>query len=78
MSQENAAEATLPDPATLTYEQAKSELRAVVQMLESGSAPLEDTLDLWQRGELLAARCKEILDQAAARLNSAEKEASAG
>lgn len=77
MSQENEPEAALPDPATLTYEQAKNELRAVVQTLESGSAPLEDTLDLWQRGEMLAARCKQILDQAAARLDAAEKEASA-
>ena len=62
----------LPAPATLTYEQAKGELRQVVQSLESGSIPLEDTLRLWKRGESLAARCKWILDQAAMQLESAE------
>ena len=59
------------DPASLSYEQAKEELRGVVQQLESGSVPLEETLVLWQRGEALAARCKQILDAAAAQLNAA-------
>lgn len=67
------AQDAAPDPASLTYEQAKAELRTVVQALESGSIPLEDTLDLWSRGEQLAARCKQILDEAAARLNVAEQ-----
>ncbi len=60
------------DPQLLTYEQAKNELRVVIQSLESGSIPLEDTLKLWKRGEALASRCKQILDQAAAQLEQAE------
>ena len=59
------------DPASLSYEQAKEELRGVVQKLESGSVPLEETLILWQRGEALATRCKQVLDAAAAQLNAA-------
>ena len=62
----------LTDPELLSYEQAKNELRGVVQALESGSIPLEDTLKLWKRGEALAARCKQILDQASAQLEEAE------
>ena len=61
-----------PEPSSMTYEQAKEELRSIVGALESGSLPLEDTLELWQRGELLAARCKLILDQASARIEAAE------
>ena len=71
--QSGSVEVTSADPASLTYEQAKAELRTVVQALESGSIPLEDTLDLWSRGEQLATRCKQVLDQAAERLNAAEQ-----
>lgn len=63
---------TVIDPQNLTYEQAKEELRQVVIALESGSIPLEDTLVLWQRGEQLATRCKQVLDEAAARVNGNE------
>ncbi len=69
MSQNNADSSdpndqTLPDPQTLDYEAAKEELKEVVTALESGSAPLEETLKLWQRGEALAARCRSILEEA--------------
>ncbi len=41
-----------------TYEQARAELREIVQALESGGQPLEESLALWQRGEELAAICQ--------------------
>ena len=73
MTDINAEEApAATDPSTLTYEQAKAELRNIVSALESGSIPLEETLNLWQRGEALAARCKMILDEASARIEAAE------
>ena len=53
------------DPATLNYEVAKAELWNIVQQLEAGSVPLEQTLELWQRGEALASRCRSILESAA-------------
>ncbi len=56
------------DVASLTYEQAREELVAVVGRLEAGSVPLEDSLALWERGEALAQRCQAWLDQARARL----------
>ena len=39
------------DVASLSYERAREELVAVVQRLEAGSVPLEDSLALWERGE---------------------------
>ena len=35
---------------TLSYEQARDELVLIVQRLESGGAPLEESLALWERG----------------------------
>lgn len=58
----------LPDPESLGYEAARDELVRIVQALEGGQAPLEDTLTLWERGEALAARCSQILDGAQSRL----------
>ncbi|MBU4215818.1 MAG: exodeoxyribonuclease VII small subunit [Actinobacteria bacterium] len=60
-----------PDIAQLTYEQARDELVRVVQRLESGAGTLEESLALWERGELLAARCQEWLDGARRRLEAA-------
>lgn len=56
------------DVAQLSYEQAREELVSVVQRLEAGQVPLEDALELWERGEALAARCQSWLDEARARL----------
>ena len=61
---------TAPDNEKLSYEQAREELVAVVQRLESGGAPLEESLALWERGERLAAICQEWLDGARARINA--------
>lgn len=57
-----------PAVASLSYEQARDELVAVVTRLEAGGASLEESLTLWERGEALAARCQEWLDGARARL----------
>ncbi len=62
---------SLPDPATLGYEQARDELVSIVARLESGAGTLEESLALWERGEALAARCQQWLDGARARLTAA-------
>lgn len=48
----------------LPYEAARDELILIVRQLESGQAPLEDTIKLWERGEALALHCRQILDAA--------------
>jgi len=60
------------DPAKLSYEEARNELVAVVADLEAGTATLEQTIELWERGEALAARCEEWLIGAKERLNKAK------
>lgn len=57
-------------PADLSYEAARDELVEVVRRLESGSAELEESLALWERGEQLAARCQQVLDAALERLDA--------
>ncbi|NLJ53652.1 MAG: exodeoxyribonuclease VII small subunit [Intrasporangiaceae bacterium] len=52
------------DISGLSYEQAKEELVTIVATLESGSASLEESMRLWERGEKLATRCTQWLDQA--------------
>jgi exodeoxyribonuclease VII small subunit len=59
------------DVSELSYEQARDELIRVVTELEQGSATLEQSLALWERGEALAARCEEWLLGAKARLDAA-------
>jgi len=66
-----STDAAGPDPATLGYEQARDELLQVVQRLESGGVPLEESLALWERGEALADRCQQWLDGARERLDAA-------
>ena len=56
---------------TLTYEQARDKLAAVVKRLEAGGLTLEQSLELWERGERLATVCGEWLDGARARLATA-------
>jgi exodeoxyribonuclease VII small subunit len=57
----------------LSYEQARDELVTVVQRLESGGVPLDESLKLWERGEELAAICQRWLDGARARVDAARK-----
>ena len=61
----------MTDRETISYEQARDELANVVRRLEAGGLTLEQSLDLWERGEKLAAICAEWLDGARARLTAA-------
>jgi exodeoxyribonuclease VII small subunit len=70
-SEEQPAQSEQSDVRSLTYEAARDELVRVVAELEQGSATLERSLSLWERGEALAARCEEWLVGARARLDAA-------
>ena len=58
----------------ISYEAARDELAEVVQSLEDGSATLEESLTLWERGEELAKICQEWLDGAKKKLDSVKPE----
>jgi exodeoxyribonuclease VII small subunit len=62
----------IPSPADeLSYEAARAELADVMKALESGGQSLEDSLELWRRGEELADVCQRWLDEAGRRLDEA-------
>lgn len=65
----------LPEVSTLTYEQARDELVQIVASLEKGTASLDESVTLWERGEALAQRCEEWLVGARARLEATRKSA---
>ncbi|HSK78886.1 MAG TPA: exodeoxyribonuclease VII small subunit, partial [Thermoanaerobaculia bacterium] len=46
-----------PEISELSFEQALAELERIVQQLESGQAPLEQSIALYERGAALKAHC---------------------
>ncbi|GII85983.1 exodeoxyribonuclease 7 small subunit [Sphaerisporangium siamense] len=56
---------------TPSYERAREELTEVVRRLEAGGLTLEQSIELWERGERLAAICEEWLQGARVRLAAA-------
>jgi exodeoxyribonuclease VII small subunit len=48
----------------LTYEQALAEFEGIVELLENEQSQLEDAIQLFERGQALAARCSELLEEA--------------
>lgn len=60
-------------PQELSYEDARDQLVAVVRELESGNVPLSRAMELWERGEHLAAVCQRWLDGAKASIERARR-----
>ena len=56
-----------------SYESARDELADIVESLEDGSATLEESLKLWERGEELAKICQEWLDGARKLIDETKK-----
>ena len=52
----------------LTYEQAFTELEAVVEAMESEQQPLDEALKLFERGQALAQHCSSLLENAELRI----------
>ena len=55
----NTRKARTPD-----FEQALSDLETIVERLEHGELPLEESLKQFERGVQLARSCQELLEQA--------------
>ena len=56
------------EPASLNFEAALAELEKIVDQLEKGQAPLEDSIRLYARGETLKKHCETLLKNAEARI----------
>jgi exodeoxyribonuclease VII small subunit len=68
------AEKNNDDIANLSYEQARDALGQVLTELESGSATLESSMQLWERGEALAKHCQNLLAGAKKKIDEALKD----
>ena len=59
-----------PDIAALSFEEALKALEEVVRKLESGEAPLDESIELYARGDALRTHCQARLDAAQARIEA--------
>lgn len=56
------------DIAGMSFEEALGALEGIVQQLERGDVPLDQSITLYERGEKLRAACQKRLDAAQARI----------
>ena len=64
----------LPNPDTLTFEEASEELDAIVKHIDEGKGDLETMMEEHKRGQLLVTRCKELLEDAQQQIKTMESE----
>jgi exodeoxyribonuclease VII small subunit len=62
------ADNTNTDVKKMPFERAIEELETIVKRLEEGKVPLEESVAIYERGEVLKARCEELLRAAEARV----------
>jgi exodeoxyribonuclease VII small subunit len=53
-----------PDIAALPFEKALQELEQIVGQLERGDVPLEQSIEIYERGNKLKAHCEALLKKA--------------
>jgi exodeoxyribonuclease VII small subunit len=56
------------DVATLSFEQAVSELESIVASLERGDVALDKSIEIYERGEALKKHCEALLNAAESRI----------
>lgn len=61
----------------LRFEEAATELESIIDRLEEGDIPLEESLEAYGRGRALLARCRAILDAAATEIAEVDLETDA-
>ena len=57
-----------PDIKELSFERALKELEQIVSRLERGDVELEESINIWERGEALKDHCDRLLKQAESRV----------
>lgn len=56
------------DNSQMSFEQALGALEDIVQQLETGNVPLDQSITLYEKGEALRKQCQDRLDAAQARI----------
>ena len=59
---------TNTDVSKMPFERAIEELESIVKRLEEGKVPLEESVAIYERGEVLKRRCEDLLRQAEVRV----------
>ncbi|MFA5239299.1 MAG: exodeoxyribonuclease VII small subunit [Phycisphaerae bacterium] len=62
------------DISKMTFEEAIKELGGIVQKIEQGEIPLQDSLEQYEKGMALINQCKGILVKAEKRIEKITKE----
>jgi len=62
------------DVSNLSFEQAIKELTSIVEKIEQGEIPLENSLQQYERGMALIGHCRTILQKAEKRIEKISKE----
>lgn len=62
-------EQTIANDKNLSFEDALKALETIVHTLESGEAPLDESIALYERGHQLRGLCQARLDAAKARID---------
>jgi exodeoxyribonuclease VII small subunit len=60
----------MSETSELNFEQALRKLEEIVHKLESGEAPLDESIALYEEGNKLRALCQQRLDAAKARIEA--------
>jgi exodeoxyribonuclease VII small subunit len=68
MDEGNTAAPPAQNIGQMSFEQALVALEQIVQALERGDVPLDQSISLYERGEALRAACQQRLDAAQARI----------
>ena len=58
-----------PEIQTLSFEAALAQLELIVRSLETGTEPLDQSIELYQRGDRLKRHCEARLKAAQARID---------
>jgi exodeoxyribonuclease VII small subunit len=66
---------TAGDVSDLPFEKALAELETIVQRLEKGDVALEESIQIYERGEALKRRCETLLREAEARVEKITRDA---
>ena len=57
-----------PEIESLSFEAALAQLEGIVRSLETGTAPLDESIELYQKGDRLKRHCEARLKDAQARI----------
>jgi exodeoxyribonuclease VII small subunit len=66
------------DVSKLNFEDSIKQLKEIVERIEQGEIPLQDSLDQYEKGMTLIKHCRTILQKAEERIEKISKEEAAG